>query len=84
MLKLAVEWGVIPATSRLKLLRGERHRERVISPDEEAKYLAGAQEMLASVATLLVDTGMRPDECYRLSWENITFANGRNGTTGRS
>lgn len=80
VLKLAVEWGVIPATSRLKLLRGERHRERVISPDEEAKYLAGAQEMLASVATLLVDTGMRPDECYRLSWENITFANGRNGT----
>ena len=29
---------------------------------------------------LLADTGMRPDECYRLCWENITFANGRNGT----
>jgi integrase len=23
---------------------------------------------------------MRPDECYRLRWENITFATGRNGT----
>jgi integrase len=80
VLKLAVEWGVIPAAPKFKLLRGERHRERVISPEEEAKYLAAAPEMLASVATILADTGMRPDECYRLCWENITFANGRNGT----
>jgi integrase len=25
-------------------------------------------------------TGMRPDECYRLRWEAITWINGRNGT----
>jgi integrase len=79
VLKLAVEWGIIPAAPKLKLLRGERHRERVISPEEEAKYLAAAPDMLACVATILADTGMRPDECYRLCWENITFANGRNG-----
>src|ERR1700738_4544512 len=30
VLKLAVEWGAIQATPKLKLLRGERHRERVI------------------------------------------------------
>jgi integrase len=23
---------------------------------------------------------MRPDECYRLRWENVTWVNGRNGT----
>lgn len=23
---------------------------------------------------------MRPDECYRLRWESVTWTNGRNGT----
>jgi integrase len=32
------------------------------------------------VATLLFDTGMRPDELHRMRWEHITWANGRNGT----
>ena len=29
---------------------------------------------------VLVDTGMRPDECYRLRWENLSWKNGSNGT----
>ena len=28
---------------------------------------------------MLSDTGMRPDECHRLDWSDITFANGRHG-----
>jgi len=32
------------------------------------------------MATLLFDTGMRPDELHRMRWEDITWANGRNGT----
>jgi integrase len=79
VLKLALEWDIIQATPKLKLLRGERHRERVLTPEEEAKYLAAVSDTLASVGILLADTGMRPDECYRLCWENITFGNGRNG-----
>ena len=35
---------------------------------------------LASVATVLCDTGMRPEECYRLQWEYITWVNGRHGS----
>jgi integrase len=35
---------------------------------------------LGSVAAVLADTGMRPDECYRLRWESVTWTNGRNGT----
>ena len=34
---------------------------------------------LSSIAAVLADTGMRPEECYRLRWEAITWANGRNG-----
>jgi integrase len=80
LLRLAVEWGVIPSAPKIKLLRGERHRERVITHTEEAKYLAAAPEPLASIATMLVDSGMRPEECFRLRWEAITWVNGRYGS----
>jgi len=79
VLKLAVEWGVVPSAPKVKLLRGERRRERVVTLEEEAKYLAVAPEPLASISSILADTGMRPDELYRLRWENIVFANGRRG-----
>jgi integrase len=62
------------------MLPGERHRERVVTMDEEAKYLAAASEPLASIAGVLADTGMRPEECFRLCWDAITWADGRNGT----
>jgi integrase len=80
MLRLAVEWGELQSAPTIKRLPGERHRERVVSYDEEARYLAAGSELLASIATVLIDTGMRPEECYRLRWDSITWMNGRNGT----
>src|SRR5271166_4356154 len=62
------------------MLPGERHREHVVTFEEEVRYLAAAPEPLASVAAILIDTGMRPDECYRLRWESVTWTNGRHGT----
>jgi integrase len=70
----------LQSAPKIKKLPGERHRERVVSFDEEAKYLAAAPEPLGSVATVLADTGMRPEECFRLRWEAITWLNGRHGT----
>jgi integrase len=52
----------------------------VVSADEEARYLAAAPEPLASVAAVLCDTGLRPEECFRLLWESVTWVNGRHGT----
>jgi hypothetical protein len=49
ILNLAVEWGVLPTAAKVKVLSGERRRERVITPEEEARYLAAAPEPLASV-----------------------------------
>jgi integrase len=43
-------------------------------------YLVAAPEPLAEVATILADTGIRPEECYRLRWEFVTWVNGRHGT----
>ncbi len=79
-LNLAVEWGVLEAAPKIKLLSGEHRRERVVTHEDEARYLAAAPEPLASVAAILADTGMRPEECFRLRWEAITWTNGRHGT----
>jgi integrase len=80
VLSLALEWGVIESVPKLQLLPGEHHRERVITTDEEIRYFAAASPLLHDVATVLADTGMRPDECYRLRWEDVTWENGRNGS----
>jgi integrase len=80
IMRLAAEWGAIDVAPSIKMLPGERHREHVVTFDEEARYLAAAPEPLASVAAVLIDSGMRPDECYRLRWESVNWANGRNGT----
>lgn len=79
ILNLAVEWGVLSSASKIKVLSGERRRERVITPEEEAGYLAATSEPLASIAVVLADTGIRPEECFRLRWENVTWSSGRNG-----
>ncbi len=80
VLRPAVEWGVCLSAPKLKLMSGERHRERVISSTEEARYLTASPNLLASIVTILADTGMRPEECFRLRWESLTWTNGRNGT----
>jgi integrase len=79
VLNLAVEWGVLDSAPKVKVLSGERRRERVITSEEEARYLTAAPEPLASIAAVLADTGMRPEECFRLCWEHVTWLNGRNG-----
>jgi hypothetical protein len=58
----------------MRMLSGEQHREFVLSQEEEANYLAAASEPLLS------DTGMRPEQCYRLQWEYVTWVDGRHGS----
>src|SRR5271165_525835 len=38
-----------------------------------------ALPLLHDVSVVLFDTGMRPEECHCLRWENITWDGGRNG-----
>jgi len=48
MLKLAVEWGKVERSlAKVSMLPGERHRDRVLSPDELDRYFiaANADEM---------------------------------------
>lgn len=78
--RMAAEWGVTPAAPKIKLLRDEHHRERIVMPEEEALYLAAASEQMADIATVLIDTGMRPEENARLRWESISWSDGRFGS----
>jgi integrase len=78
-LRLAVEWGVLGSAPSVKLLSGEKHRDRVVMRDEEIKYLAAARQPLGSVAAILFDTGLRPEECFRLRWESIGWSDAEYG-----
>ena len=80
ILNVAVEWGVIDASPKIQLLAGETRRERVITWDEEDLYLSCAPPLLFDLAITLADTGMRPDEAYRLRWEHISWDTARHGT----
>jgi len=57
----------------------EPFRVRVVGEAELARYLICATPLLTDVATILNDTGLRPNELHRLRWEDITFVNGRYG-----
>jgi integrase len=104
MLKLATEWGKVDrALPKVEMLPGENHRDRVLTADEEERYLDGTTAvgeaiqqaylsalegiravmrgqqpiepadafLLRDVATVLLDCGLRPDECFRLRWEHV-------------
>jgi integrase len=82
MFKLAVEWGKVERSlAKVSMLPGERHRDRVLSPDELDRYFmaANADEMnsyaepqrLYHAAAILDDCALRPEECHRLRWSNV-------------
>ena len=72
MFALAQEWGKVEKVlPRVRMMPGERHRDRVLSTEEEKRYLDNSAPLLRDVATILLDCGLRPEECLRLRWENV-------------
>jgi len=59
-LALAEEWGKLDRSPKIRLAKGERQRERVLTQDEVTRYLTRCPQPWRDVATLLVGTGMRP------------------------
>jgi len=60
------------ALATVEMLPGESRRTRVITPEEEGRYLATAPADLAHYAAIIFDCGLRPEEALRLEWANIT------------
>jgi integrase len=103
MFHLAQEWGrVATVLPKVRMLPGEKQRERVLTDEEEQKFFDAATTLgrgfenaysralegiravkrgeqprapdaylLRDVAAVLLDCGLRPEECHRLKWENI-------------
>jgi len=46
---------------------------RVISFEEQAAYLSETSQPLSDIAKVMLDTGMRPEEVFRMRAENIDF-----------
>src|ERR1700722_17378077 len=82
MFHLAQEWGKVEnALPAVRMVPGENHRERVLTAEEETFYFAGAKSeamnqhmdasLLSDVTSILLDCGLRPEECFRLRPENV-------------
>jgi integrase len=104
MLTLAVEWGKLNRIPpKVRMLPGERRRERVLTADEETRYSAAAEAigrkilgdygnalqgtratlrgqepkepadpfLLRDATALLMDAGLRPEECFGLKWSDV-------------
>jgi hypothetical protein len=70
MLHLAVEWNVLRASPRIKLLE-EHGRTALIESSTEALLLQHAPQPLADVIVTIMDCGMRPEEVMRMRKEHI-------------
>jgi integrase len=58
---------------KFKILSGANVRSWILSPEQEPKYLDQCTEPLRTVASIILDAGLRPDECFRLKWENVRW-----------
>jgi integrase len=54
-----------------KALHEDNEQTRVLNYEEQEKYLAKATPTLRDVATLMLETGMRPEEVYRIQPANV-------------
>jgi integrase len=71
LLRLAQEWKVLDRVPRIRLLRGERNREFVLSHRQQPIYLDAAPQPLKDVAVLILETGVRPGEAAHLRWPDV-------------
>lgn len=62
--------------SRVRFLAEQNQQDRVLSFVEQREYLAHATPVLVDVATLILETGMRPEEVYKLRRVDVGLAAG--------
>ena len=82
MLRLAQEWKVINRVPKISRQPGEVGRERVLTHAEEQSYLAVAEQPLRDIATTMIDTALRPEEAFRVQWQNVHFEPAGNAQFG--
>jgi integrase len=83
LLYVAQKRGIIDRVPRIKRRKGEVGRERILDHAEEAAYLNCAKPLLRDIATLIADTGLRPEEAFRVTWPNVHFQPAGKAAFGR-
>jgi integrase len=71
MLRLAQEWKVLDRVPRVRMLRGEKSREFVVSHKLEPVYLAALSQPLKDIAILILEAGLRVGEAVGLDWTDV-------------
>src|SRR3990172_5598726 len=73
MLNFAVRQGQIirNPVCGIRFLPEGPGRMRVVSHEEEEKYLSDARPLLRDIATLIIETGMCPEEVFTIRKENV-------------
>lgn len=73
MLNWAIGQGYVPSNAfkGVKMLSEGPGNMRIISHEEELRYLEDADLLTGDLATIIVETGMRPNEVYRMRGENV-------------
>jgi len=72
-LRLAVEWGILTKAPKIKLVKGERQREFVITEELLGRMLAHEKctAFLKDLLPFLIDTGLRISEALALTWSHV-------------
>jgi integrase len=76
MFNLAIQWEYTldNPTRGVKLLREDNIVERILSPEEEERLLAGAHPGLKPVLITALNTGMRLGELLSLTWADVDLS----------
>jgi integrase len=58
----------------VRFFRERQNHLRALTAEEESRYLAAASPLLRDIAILMLETGMRPGEIYRLRTEDVDLS----------
>jgi integrase len=82
LLYVAQKRGIIDRVPIISRQKGEVGRERILDHAEEAAYLNCANPLLKDIAAVLIDTGLRPEEAFRMTWNHVHFKPAENSQYG--
>lgn len=70
------EWLAGNPVRGVKFLDEDNDHTRAIGFEEQRRYLAQASQPLRDIATVLVETGMRPEEVFQMTVSNVHLNEG--------
>jgi len=69
-LYLAEEWKLIDRAPTVRMQKGERRREFVLTGAQREEFIGGLPEA-CKTARFLIETGLRVGECCALTWDRV-------------